>query len=830
MAIALVFLIWAGRITGLYDPGGRDFPEVQDRHLTVSGVVAGREASAGNSRIILHSLSFLPDRTDAYREPIRAMNDRLHDSDRMLVCLASGEDSDTDLYGGDISDSVPYARTNKKDQTDLFLSLHIGDIVMFRGKCAEPQRATNPGQFDMCGYDHARNIYFTMRDAELIQSCRTKLSLLTPWNKARDILWDLRFRMQKGLAEVFGQEDASYMAAILLGDRSGLTEEGKRLFQDGGLAWLLAVSSLHITLAGRGMYRLLRRLRRSFVFASVFALFTVLSCLILTGGTLSAQRACIMFTFWLGSQILGRTEDRLTSLGAAAILILTRQPYALFESSFQISCICILSMELLPGAVRKAMGTGSPALAAGMKQPDGWVAAASGSLLRSASIQTGILPVMLWWFYQISPYGILLHPVLLPAMTLLVGFGLSGALCGALLTAAGIPFPMHTLIHAAGLLLTGPCHYLITFFLVLCRIMQDLPGSVLILGRPDLMQVVLYYILLGGFLLVMKRRDPAICGNTRAATGCGTVSARKSGLSAKLTVLFLTVMMITMLIFRRRPAFRYTCLDVGQGSCSLIECGDYVCLFDAGSSSVQDVWKYRIDSTLKYYGISEIDTVFLSHGDMDHINGIGQMFSAYHRNLAGENAGDVSIRQLCLPDLPAEDEQLTEIREAAERLRIPVGYVSEGSFVHEESPQNMASDNLKLCILSPSEGRLTGNGNEDCIVMQVSYRNVQILLTGDLELEGEEQFVKHYAQKEEIKRNTDVDDGIYRILNAGHHGSRNATSEAMLKLVQPDLVIISCGKNNRYGHPSEEMLQRLEEYGTAWKRTDLDGAFCLECG
>ena len=87
--------------------------------------------------------------------------------------------------------------------------------------------------------------------------------------------------------------------------------------------------------------------------------------------------------------------------------------------------------------------------------------------------------------------------------------------------------------------------------------------------------------------------------------------------------------LVWMVSLRVRPAFRFTCLDVGQGSCSLIEHGSCVCLFDAGSSSVNNVWQYRIDSTLKYYGIRKIDVVFLSHGDLDHINGIGQMLDQY---------------------------------------------------------------------------------------------------------------------------------------------------------------------------------------------------------
>ena len=329
-AIALILLLGCGRVTGLYDPGGRDFPEVQDRHLTVSGTVAGREVYASGCRILLHSLSFQPDQAGNYRPHILRLNERLHPSDRMLVFLTNGQDIQTDPY---------YSNSKKtEDQTGIFESLHTGDTVVFRGKCAQPSRASNPGQFDWRSYYHAKNIYFTMSDVCLVKCSRRKMSASALPDMLRDLLCDLRYHMLSALADVFGPEDSSYMAAVLLADKSGLSEERKQIFQDGGLAWLLTVSSIHITLAGRSVYRLLRRLRFSFTAASLFASLTMLCCLILTGGTISATRACIMFVFWLGAQITGRTADRLTSLGAAILFILARYPYALTDSSFQITC------------------------------------------------------------------------------------------------------------------------------------------------------------------------------------------------------------------------------------------------------------------------------------------------------------------------------------------------------------------------------------------------------------------------------------------------------------------------------------------------------------
>ena len=801
MAIALALLIWLGRMSGLYDPGGRQFPEIQDSHLTVAGTVAGRETYAGGCRVILDSLSFLSDGSGPFRNTIPVLNERLHSSDRMLVNLTAGWGIESDLFGNPVSESYTYDPEQHKDQTGIFLRLHTGDRVIFRGKCAQPEQGSNPGQFDLRSYYHARNVYFTLRDADLIDRISGDFSARSAGYLVRDIIDGVRYRMQKGLTEVFGQEDASYMAAMLLGDKSGLSTEKRQVFRDGGIAYLLAVSALHVTLAGRAVYRLLRRLRRSFLFSAVISSFFLILYVIMTGGSISAQRACIMFIFWASSQIPGRTEDRLTSLSGAALFILLRQPYALFDSSFQISCTCILSMELLPGAIFRVVCPGRSR----NSETDARGHGICRMILVPLSIQIGTLPVFLYWYYQICPYTWLLHTVFLTAMSLMMGFGMCAAACAMLLNTAAWAM---TVFHAAGLLLAGPCHYLITFFLLICRALQELPFSVIITGRPHIVQVLVYYLILAAFILLLRTADRRVLKENRG-------KVRTAGVMTLLGLMCL-------ITFRVRPRFRFTCLDIGQGSCNLIECGNYTCLFDAGSSSVDNVWLYRIDSTLKYYGISRVDTVFLSHADTDHINGIEQMLAMYHRNLTGMNAADVTIGQILLPDLPQDDGRMTEIIRQAGRWKIPVGYVSEGA--------DLQANGMNLRVLGPSVDRITGDANQDCIVLQACCGGIDILMTGDLEKEGEEMFIRHYRDDAHFHHN---ENGIqpreeYKILIAGHHGSGNATSESMLDLVKPDLVLISCGRNNRYGHPAGEMLERLKAYGVPWRRTDLEGALCIE--
>ncbi len=423
-------------------------------------------------------------------------------------------------------------------------------------------------------------------------------------------------------------------------------------------------------------------------------------------------------------------------------------------------------------------------------------------------------------------------------MSLLLGFALLGSVAGYALSVTGAG-----IFQLIGKCFAFPCHLLIMLMDLVCSVQQAIPGSVRILGRPDLWQVLVYYAGLVCFIITIKTLNPScfqkpgarsvyrnsafhstsslsadVSGRSKAAErflglkgkvcalGKGIVKVPGLNRTRFISSLFL-LMLILMLCFRVCPDYQFLCLDVGQGSCNLIRHGGNTYLFDAGSSSVQDVWQYRIDSTLKYYGISTLDMVFLSHGDMDHINGIEQMLELYRRNLIGRNAGDVTIDKILLPDLPQMDDRLAPIVDGAKEQGIVLDSVSAGD--------SFEQDNMKFSILDPSPGRMTGNSNEDCIVMMVTYKTLEILLMADLEKEGENMFVKDCPV--ERKQGT-------RILIAGHHGSKNATSDELLKVTDPDICFISCGKNNRYGHPALQMLERLQRAGVSWRRTDQEGA------
>lgn len=221
-----------------------------------------------------------------------------------------------------------------------------------------------------------------------------------------------------------------------------------------------------------------------------------------------------------------------------------------------------------------------------------------------------------------------------------------------------------------------------------------------------------------------------------------------------------------------------TVLDVGQGQCILLQSKGKTFLVDCGGDS--DTWTADIAAqTLLSQGISRLDGMVLTHTDIDHAGGMEHLLSRVNTDL------------LILPPVPVEAE------------------------VSERTKVLYAADNLKLSF---DGGEITVYGsvsteksNENSLCVLFETENCAILITGDRGSFGEQMLL----------RNADLPD--VDILIAGHHGSKNSTGEALLQTVRPEIVCISAGRDNPYGHPAPELLKRLEDFGCQIYRTDLQG-------
>ncbi len=279
--------------------------------------------------------------------------------------------------------------------------------------------------------------------------------------------------------------------------------------------------------------------------------------------------------------------------------------------------------------------------------------------------------------------------------------------------------------------------------------------------------------------------------------------------------MFLLALAVGILALPRFSGDRVTFLDVGQGDCICVQLSSgEVYLFDCGSSSRKGIGEDVLIPFLKYYGISEIDAVFASHGDADHMNGLVELM-----NLRKEN--HITIRQLILPKmeqavLQEEFGELLRATEGTDEAEIPVSVIWAGE------GWTVDGDDTFLC-LHPSAGRVSQGGNEgsQCFYVELheGENELSLLLTGDVEGIGEKEVTDELKQW-----------GIGNVdaLKVAHHGSKYSTTDAFLEVAKPSVAVISCGRRNSYGHPHEETLKRLEAAKCDVLTTPQYGAITVE--
>lgn len=401
------------------------------------------------------------------------------------------------------------------------------------------------------------------------------------------------------------------------------------------------------------------------------------------------------------------------------------------------------------------------------------------SLLAGGSITLFTLPIQLWFYYEVPTYSILINMLVLPFMSIVMITGLAAML-----------------LPGFGVVGTVTCLILQGYEWV-CERFAALPFPAWNPGKPAVWQVVGYYVILLGLIWIMSRKAVVI---------------NKYNSRYFIPPILMTV--AVMILALRIPGGNIvTFLDVGQGDGIVIETASgEVFLFDCGSSSRKSLGEYVLVPFLKYRGISHIDAVFASHGDTDHCSGIVELLTL------GEEEG-ITIGQLVLPAIAEGErqEEFAQLIQSAEN-KIPIAYVKAGDC--------FATKKVGFLCLHPPAGYDAEDSNaySQCFYVEFKTKKdsyASLLLTGDVEGNGEKLLLQ------ELK-NRDIDN--ITILKVAHHGSRNSGSEEFLKQIRPQLAVISCGKDNSYGHPHEETLERLQEVESTVLTTPKCGAIMVEIG
>ena len=327
----------------------------------------------------------------------------------------------------------------------------IGRRLLAEGQLSVSRFPTVPGQFNTYLYDRLRGCPFRLTDAGV-----TRVSAGPHGVAGR--LAVLREAAILRLERVFPQPAAGFLSAVLFGERAGMSEEETQLWRQAGAAHILAISGLHLTLIGMGLFSLLRKLRLSLTASALLAGGALALYALMTGLSVPTLRALIMFLYAIGARLLGRPPDRPTAVALASLLILLEDPAYLLDAGFQLSFAAVAVLAL-PGD--------------------------EGRYMTAARLFFIPLPLILWHYFELPLFGLLVNLVLIPLMPALLLFGAAGLALGgvAVYPATGLLFLIERGLGALGTL--AP----LTF----------------ITGRPALCQIGVYEGLLAGLLFLLHR-------------------------------------------------------------------------------------------------------------------------------------------------------------------------------------------------------------------------------------------------------------------------------------------------------------------------------------
>ena len=637
-----------------------------------------------------------------------------------------------------------------------------GDLLQIRGMLQSPDPPQSEDGFDFAAYLAGQGIYSVVYSPG-------KVELLDSGRKPAPMEWiyDLRRSMSKSLKGALPEPQCSLALAMLLGERGSISPEVREDFSRAGTSHLLAISGVHVSIvAGLALSAgawVCGRKRPTYF---LLALAVIWLYVLLSGMRPSAIRAATMGSLWLYADWIGRQRSAFTALAFVAAIMLAFTPRLLGDVGFQLSFAAMAGLVFLTPIFqsrgRKIFGG-----------EDGEVSSFVNFVIASFAVTLGAvfatLPLIAYYFGLISLMSLPATFLTLPAVP---GIIITSALVGF----TGIFAP------AVATVLGWVSWLFVNYVLKVVELFAAIPfASVEI--EVGASEVCIYYGGLAAVLWLPRNRNylkgvvPAMRERLLAAPG--TVRS----IPSKWVILplsIVTILIWTATVTASDSRLHVYVLDIGQGDSILIQKQNQQILIDGGPGSEEVI--DELGSKMPFWDRT-IELLVLTHPDSDHITGLIEVLQRYKvkKILTSGQEHDSALYR--------EWSRLIE-EKGIERIVARVGQ------------EVVMSDGISLEVLHPN-GTLVEGGtidlNSNSVVLRLEYDRFSLLLTGDIGIAAEKLLLEQNCGLRSM------------ILKVAHHGSDTSTSPEFLAQVKPMFAVISSGVDNKFGHPKEEVVDRLEE-------------------
>jgi competence protein ComEC len=568
-----------------------------------------------------------------------------------------------------------------------------------------------------------------------------------------------------------GARSAAIVTAVLIGDRAGLDEETTRRMQESGTYHVIAISGGNIAILAGCLLLLGRsaglRPRR----ASGAAILLLVAYAYLVGHEASVARATTAAVIVLGAGLLDHRTPPVNVLAVAATGLVLVSPLVLFDAGFLLTFGATLGIVL--GTSR--LGDTLCRIPARWVDPlPRWVTPPMTLLAATLCAEAALMPVGAALFARVTLAGLVLNFLAIPLMTVTQLAGMA---------ALGLAVLHPLLGNVAGFL----AHLAATGLVESTRLLDLCPWLVFRVPAPATPVLVVYY---GGLMWLFR-------------TG---ISARARA-SAQVLLALAALWVVSA---PARPALtgepaagwmRVSFLDVGQADATLVQTPSRRSLLvDAGGSISprSDIGSRVVAPALWALGVRRLDVAALSHGDPDHIGGLGAVVEDFAPREVWEGVPVPRHRQLDALRL-ASGTIGARWRRVVAGDRFDVGGVS-----------------IAVVHPPPADWERVRVRNDDSIVLDVRYGDVAVLLPGDIGREVEGRVANA------------LEPVAFRIVKVPHHGSAGSSSPGLVEATAPCVAVISAGHANPFGHPAPGVVRRYRDAGALVLDTGRDGAVTVE--
>jgi competence protein ComEC len=653
-------------------------------------------------------------------------------------------------YGKDITGEkllIKYRMKSEKEKSSFNEERLLGYSCQLKGSLKTVNGQTNPNAFDYQSYLNHQQIHWQL--------------VVDQWGDCNEhdgpilLVKKQRQRAIALLESYFPESVASLGSALLFGERQILDPSLEKAYQKLGIIHLLAISGANVALYVSIIHYIGVRLgvtreRMIVVLLLYLPIFTYLS-----GASPPVFRAAMMMFLFLFLRLVS-PQSKMASLDICSIVFMVYaflSPYLLFDVGFQLSFSVTFSLLLSTKGLLKS----------------------SKFLLIKASFisQLSSLPIVLYHFYEFSLLSLLANLVYIPFFSIIINPVFITLFFLLLIFGEPVSF------------MIKPVDFVITLMNRFTVWLASFPYQTVTIGRPYIWMILVL-----------------ICSIVYLLYKWETGKTRINQLISILPLLF--TLTFSYCLSHYSFSGLITFVDVGQGDSIVIQNGFHkkTYVIDTGGtmSFYEEEWEkprspFEVGNDilvpfLKGKGISTIDKLIITHGDMDHIGGAKSVLET------------IRVKELILPYVSNRSNLENEIIHLAKEKKTNVIFVKNGMSWNE----NGSSFKIVNPIIEQEDR------NDNSVVIHVKLGGVFWLFTGDLGEQGEERLLREYPT-------LPVD-----VLKIGHHGSKSSTSATLLQAYQPKVAVISVGKTNRFGHPHQEVLDRLKERNIKIFRTDTDGA------